>query len=196
MSTFVMLGFSFRKIAKEVVAAWMKGSWNFSFRNKFVHLCLGMQKVFPCKKNLNTFFNTKLSILESNTSNFGMLSAYWPLNLLCHSPFHLRMCQTFGWDNIPLGSNGFHQGLFLSVTSVPHYDWWTWHFLGHSFIRIILGSWKVFGAFRPCFFSHCGYYSPKYRKWRTVHFIHPFFDHQRFGIMLFFLSIFHDFHYP
>ncbi len=105
-------------------------------------------------------------------SNFGMLSAYWPLNLLCYSPFHLRMCQTVGWDNIPLGSNGFHQGLFWSVTSVPHYGRWTWHFLGHSFIRIILGSWKVWCAFRPCFFSHCGYYGPKYRKWRVVHFIH------------------------
>jgi hypothetical protein len=29
-----------------------------------------------CKKNLNTFFNTKLSIFESNMSNFGMFSAY------------------------------------------------------------------------------------------------------------------------
>jgi hypothetical protein len=105
-------------------------------------------------------------------SNFGMLSAYWPLNLLCYSPFHLRMCQTVGWDNIPLGSNGFHQGLFWIVTSVPHYGRWTWHFLGHPFIRIILGSWKVWCAFRPCFFSHCGYYGPKYRKWRVVHFIH------------------------
>ncbi len=130
-----------------------------------------MQKAFSCKKNLNlnTFFNTKLSIFESNMSNFGMLSAYWPLNLLCYNPFHLRMCQTVGWDNIPLGGNGFHQGLFPSVTSVPHYDRWTWHFLGRSFIRIILGSWKMFGAFRPCFFSH---YGPKHRKWRVVHFIH------------------------